>query len=84
MEILLLSRDPHTPSSPIFGPFGHYGDPRIVQGSTYTKQPSVRVSMDSFETMEIPGLSRDPHTPFQPLSYMDSIDTMEIPGLSRD
>ena len=120
MEILGLSRDPHTPCHPlseylwthqtlwrswdcpgihihhatlcqsIFGPIRHYGDPGIVQGSTYTKQPSVRVSMDSFrhslDTMEILGLSRDPHTLNHPLSeYLWTHQTLwrswDCPGI---
>ena len=98
IEILGLSRDPHTPCHPlseflwtpwtlwrswdcpgihihhatlcqsIFGLLRHYEDPGIVQGSTYTMPPSLRVSLDSLDTMEILGLSRDPHTPCHPLS----------------
>ena len=46
----------------------HYGYPWIVQGSAHTMLPSVRVSLDPSDTMEILGLSRDPHTPCHPLS----------------
>ena len=51
-----------------FGLLRHHGDPRIVPRSTYTLPLSIRASMDSIDTMEIPGLSQDPHTPCHPLS----------------
>ena len=52
----------------IFGLLRHHGDPRIVPRSTYTLPPSVSISMDSIDTLEILGLSRDRHTQSSPLS----------------
>ena len=63
----------------IFGPIRYYGD---VQRSTYTMPPSDRVSLDSLDTMKIPGLSRDPHTPCHPLTeYLGLLRHYGDPGI---
>ena len=48
--------------------------------------PTVRVSLDSLDTIDIFGLSQDPHTPCYPSIRvsLDSLDTIDILGLSQD
>ena len=81
MDILGLSQDPHTHHvtlcQSICRLLRYCGDLGVVQGSIHTMPPSVRVSVDSLDTVEILRLSRDPYTPCHPLSeYLWTLQTL--------